>query len=265
LTPNTHYDPIADSYDASRSWPLAVMAGFTTGLAYLLPVDGPVLEVGVGTGRIAAPLREKLIPVTGLDISQSALQKCAGKFARSGNAELRLVQADAIQLPFAASTFRGVYTVHVYHLVQNWRQALSEVRRVLQPGGVYLNGTSNEVATDITNHMEVGWEMILKRNNLEGNNNNAGVRSRSIFHEALKESGAGLEVVPICRWSENYSPRQRLELMSGRLATISPRVPNMVFSKCMVDYERWLKAQYGELDSRLDLVREAVFHVWRWG
>jgi len=265
LTTNTRYDPIADSYDASRSWPTAVLAGFTTGLAYLLPSDGSILEIGIGTGRIAAPLREKSLPIIGLDNSSSVLEKCAGKLARHGDAEVRLVQGDATRLPFPDATFTGIYTVHVFHLVQNWRQALAEVQRVLQPGGVYINGTSNEVATDITNHMEVGWEMILKRNNLENNNSNAGVRSRSMFHNALRDSGAVPEAVPICRWSESYSPRQRLELMSGRLAAMSPRIPNMVFSKCMVDYERWLKAQYGELDSRLDLVREAVFNVWRWG
>lgn len=264
MATNTRYDPIADSFDASRSWPPAVMAGFTTGLGFLLASSGPVLEVGIGMGRIAAPLREKSLPLTGLDISFPALEKCAGKFARAGNKDFRLVQADAAHLPFADATFTGVYTVHVFHLVQHWRQALKEVQRVLKPGGIYINGTSNEVATDITNHMEVGWEMILKRNNLENNSNHAGVRSRSLFQDTLQENGAELEVVPICRWSENYTPRQRLELMSGRLAATTPRVPNIVFSKCMVDYERWLKAQYGELDSRLELVREAVFHVWRW-
>jgi SAM-dependent methyltransferase len=241
------------------------MAGFTTGLIYLLSSHGPVLEVGIGLGRIAAPLREKSVPVTGVDISMPALEKCAGKLARAGNKEVRLAQGDAVHLPFADASFSGVYTVHVFHLVQNWRQALKEVQRVLRPGGMYINGTSNEVATDITNHMEVGWEMILKRNNLENNSNHTGVRSRSLFQEALRESGADVDIIPICRWSESYTPRQRLELMSGRLAAANPRIPKMVFSKCIVDYERWLKAQYGELDSRLELVREAVLHVWRWG
>jgi ubiquinone/menaquinone biosynthesis C-methylase UbiE len=264
LTTNSHYDPIADSYDASRSWPPAVMAGFTTGLAYLLPSNGPVLEVGIGAGRIAAPLREKSVRVVGLDISSSSLQKFAGKIAQMRDKEPRLIQGDAIHLPFAESSFKGVYTVHVFHLIRNWQQALRELQRVLKPGGVYINGTSNEVATDITNHMEVGWEMILKRNNLEISSNNAGVRSRAVFHNALKESGAQVEVVPICRWSESYTPRHRLESMSARLAAMTPRVPDLVFSKSIVDYERWLKAQYGELDSRLELVREAVFYVWRW-
>jgi SAM-dependent methyltransferase len=240
------------------------MAGFTTGLAYLLPSDGPVLEIGVGTGRIAGPLREKSVRIVGLDISSSSLQRFAGKISRMQDTELRLIRGDAIRLPFAPSTFPGIYTVHVFHLIRNWQQALREVKRVLKPGGMYIYGTSNEVATDVINHMEVGWEMILKRNNLPINNANAGVRSRSVFHDALKESGAEVEFIPICRWSENYTPRQRLELMSARLAAMTPRVPDLTFSKSMVDFERWLKAQYGELDSKLELVREAVFYVWRW-
>jgi len=29
-------------------------------------------------------------------------------------------------------------TVHVFHLISNWQQALAEIRRVLKSGGIYL-------------------------------------------------------------------------------------------------------------------------------
>jgi len=259
---STGSDPVADSYDGSRAWPVSAMEGFLSGLEYLL-VDGPALEVGVGRGRIAHPLRQRNVQVTGIDIVARELDRLARQTALEGISELDLVQGDAISLPFAGAVFNGVYTVNVFHLVKAWEQALAEIQRVLKPGGLYINGTTNEVATDISNHMEVGWETILKRNNLEIEVR-PGVRSRALFDAALRDRGAQLEVVPVCRWVEAYSSRQRLERMSVRLSNAKLRIPNTLFSKCIVDYERWLKAQYGELDARLDLVREAALHIWRW-
>jgi len=53
----------------------------------------------------------------------------------------RLVQGDASQLPFPAATFDAELAVHVFHLVAPWRQAIGELARVLQPGGLVLHGS----------------------------------------------------------------------------------------------------------------------------
>lgn len=53
--------------------------------------NGPVLELGVGTGRVAIPLAESGLEVDGLDSSKSMLAQLA---AKSGSASVRQILAD---------------------------------------------------------------------------------------------------------------------------------------------------------------------------
>ncbi len=57
---------------------------------------GPVLEIGVGTGRIAIPTARAGIDVTGIDLHAPMLQRAAEKAGKKqpGHGNLRLVEAD---------------------------------------------------------------------------------------------------------------------------------------------------------------------------
>jgi ubiquinone/menaquinone biosynthesis C-methylase UbiE len=44
----------------------------------------------------------------------------------------RLIQSDAVYLPFASGHFDAVLIVHVMHLIGPWREALREFKRVLR-------------------------------------------------------------------------------------------------------------------------------------
>jgi SAM-dependent methyltransferase len=95
-----------------------------------------VLEVGVGTGLLALPLREAGIEVAGVDLSPAMLRKCVEK--AGGTVPLPLVVGDATRLPFADGAFGAAYLRWVLHLVPDWRAVLAEVVRVVRPGGVFL-------------------------------------------------------------------------------------------------------------------------------
>ncbi len=262
MTTSTNYDPVADRYDATRAWPTDVTAAFVAGVAYILPRDTPILEVGAGTGRIARPLRAQNIPVIGIDLSARMLAQFAAQSVERGSA-LKLAQGDITALPFVSAAFGGVYAVHVFHLVGKWQDAISEIQRVLKPGGVFLNCSEDEVANDITNHMSVGWLTVLRRKGLTPSGR-SGVRSQTIFNEELRKRGAVSESIPICRWREAYSPRRQLAWIAARLSPSTWHIPDPLFAKCLTDYERWLKAQYSELDKPLELFREITLDVWRW-
>jgi SAM-dependent methyltransferase len=91
------YDSIiADYYDTSP-----LVSGRKQDLAFYLETAaasrGPVLELGCGTGRIAVPLAESGLRVTGLDISQRMLQQAEQKrssLAPAGRDLLRLIHGD---------------------------------------------------------------------------------------------------------------------------------------------------------------------------
>ncbi len=64
---------------------------------------GPVLELGVGTGRLARPLADRGLTVVGLDASADMLGSCPRSGRRPGGAGIAPVLADMRALPFAAS------------------------------------------------------------------------------------------------------------------------------------------------------------------
>jgi ubiquinone/menaquinone biosynthesis C-methylase UbiE len=261
MNQSTNYDPVADRYDTSRDWPEAVAAAFVAALAFVLPPGEPILEIGVGTGRIARPLSKRGLPLTGVDVSMKMLVRCQSQLDSA--MAIRLLQADAAALPFADSSFGGVYTVHVFHLVAGWQKAIEEIRRILRSDGVYLNSTSDDVASDIVNHMDVGWETVLVRKGFSPLNR-PGVRSKATFEQQMRQLGAEVELIKVGRWTEDYSPRLRLQQTAARMMPVTWHIPAPMFQTCLTDYERWLKAQYNDLDTRLELVKEVTLEVWRW-
>lgn len=95
----------------------------------LVPVSGRGLEVGVGTGRFAAPLG---IPV-GVDPARAMLRVAAGRGVTA-------VQGTAEQLPFGPATFDHVLTVTTICFVDSAAALLAEAHRVLKPAGTLVVG-----------------------------------------------------------------------------------------------------------------------------
>ncbi len=135
---SVNFDRAAEYYDATRALPADSMDELSGLLAAELAGRQPCLEIGVGTGRIALPLRDRGIRLAGLDISAGMLRRLAVNAGDRG--PVPLLQADATRPPLAAGSFGGVLAVHVLHLMQDWRVAVDEALRVLRPGGVLIAG-----------------------------------------------------------------------------------------------------------------------------
>ena len=93
---------------------------------HLRPGD-EILSVGCGPALIERGLAEYGFAVTGLDVSREAIA-CAPD-------TIRTVVAPAEKMPFADAAFDVVLFIVSLQFVENYRQALSEARRVLRPGG----------------------------------------------------------------------------------------------------------------------------------
>jgi 2-polyprenyl-6-hydroxyphenyl methylase/3-demethylubiquinone-9 3-methyltransferase len=91
-----------------------------------------VLDVGCGDGTFAGRLVELGAQVTGLDSAPTALKR-----ARAAHPELEFVGPDSGgRLPFEDASFDTVTCVNVLQHVADVQSMLSEVRRVLVPGGL---------------------------------------------------------------------------------------------------------------------------------
>src|SRR5450432_2350586 len=136
------FDRAADYYDQTRGFPPGEDKNFA---ALLARVGGwnkrsRILEIAIGTGRIAAPLAPMVGTLVGVDLSVLMMARIRTKPAGDS---IRLAQADITQLPFADHSVDGAVAVHIFHLVPNWRDALTELARVLRHDAVLVHGKSS--------------------------------------------------------------------------------------------------------------------------
>lgn len=122
------YDRVAARYEETRGGPERGRR-IAAGLAAHLPSPGPVLEIGVGTGTVAAGVRATGRTVLGLDLSAPMLAHARQRL------EGRVVRADAARLPFRDGCLPAAYLVWVLHLVPDPGHVLAEAGRVVCSGG----------------------------------------------------------------------------------------------------------------------------------
>jgi SAM-dependent methyltransferase len=81
---SSEYDAIARLYDP---WSAGVVEDISFYVEEALASGGPVVELGVGTGRIAIPTAAAGVHVIGVDSSPGMLEVCAEQARRAGVAE----------------------------------------------------------------------------------------------------------------------------------------------------------------------------------
>jgi len=133
----THFDTIATEYD--ESLPAHVVEHYlakrTRFVVEHCPL-GPALDVGCGTGVLAARLADVGYEMTGVDPSAGMLD-----VLRERAPQVRAQVASGTDLPFQDDTFDLVYCVAVMHHIAaaaDVRATLGEMVRVARPGGRVL-------------------------------------------------------------------------------------------------------------------------------
>lgn len=111
-------------------------------LRRLLPAGGRLLlEIGAGAGR-NTPRYQGYERVVLLDYSYTQLQQAQ---ERLGDTERYLyVAADAYRLPFAPGLFDAATMIRTLHHMADAPLALRQVRRVLQPGAIFILEFANK-------------------------------------------------------------------------------------------------------------------------
>lgn len=104
--------------------------------------DGPVLDLGCGTGLFARRLaRDVELPaVVGMDVSKAMLEEGVAQ-AREAGVMVDFVRAEAPYLPFMDHSLGAVLQSGSLHLVEDASRLFIEVGRVLRPKGRYLVST----------------------------------------------------------------------------------------------------------------------------
>lgn len=96
-----------------------------------------ILEVGCGHGGGASYLTRTFRPASyiGLDLNAAGIKFCC---RRHQLPRLEFIQGNAENLPFPPESFDAVINVESSHCYPHFDRFLSEVRRVLRPGGTFF-------------------------------------------------------------------------------------------------------------------------------
>ena len=142
------YDAIAELYDP---WSASVVEDVAFYLEEARKSGGPVVELGVGTGRIAVPIAADGIRVIGIDSSRAMLEVCARRAALAG-VELHLRVGDLRQppvverVPLVICPFRSLLHMHTD---EDRLNVLGAVHELLVPGGRFVFDVFAPDAADI--------------------------------------------------------------------------------------------------------------------
>jgi ubiquinone/menaquinone biosynthesis C-methylase UbiE len=110
---------------------------WTVSLAEVQPTDC-VLEIGFGAGKTIGLLAEHTTQgsVAGIDLSPTMVKRARARNAHAVRAgRVTLQQGNAAQLPFEEQRFDKVVSIHTYYFWADPQAILTEVFRVLKPGG----------------------------------------------------------------------------------------------------------------------------------
>ena len=93
--------------------------------------------------RILHWMAEQGAEVHGLDLSRVVAHRARRNTRLAGHRD-RLVRADIRELPYATGSFDAVYTMGTIEHIDEYVQAIAEVRRVLRPGGRAIIGVPHK-------------------------------------------------------------------------------------------------------------------------
>ena len=137
------FDDISPKYDFLNHFlSFGIDFSWRKKLVTLLSEKHPrrILDVATGTGDVAIALT-KLNPekIVGIDISDKMLEIARGKVAEKGMQDLiSFKQSDAGRIPFSDGTFDAVTVAFGVRNYEDLRKGLSEMKRVLCPGGTMM-------------------------------------------------------------------------------------------------------------------------------
>lgn len=132
-----HYDSFAQSYSRSNESGL-FNAYYARPAMIALAGDvrgRRVLDAGCGSGPLAEALRAKGAIVTSFDSSPAMVELARQRLGE--DADLQVADLSR-PLPYADGSFDDVVVSLVLHYLEDWTAPLSELRRVLKPGGRLL-------------------------------------------------------------------------------------------------------------------------------
>jgi ubiquinone/menaquinone biosynthesis C-methylase UbiE len=241
------FDRAATFYDDSRGLPSGVSQCVGDCAVKMLRLGANVLEIGVGTGRIAKPLLASGLCVTGIDLSLGMMTRLiealpAGVFAPPPS----LVQADATRIPLRTGAFDAIIAVHVFHLIHAWQAALDEALRMLKSHGAILMGHNSTGEDAPIRRIRRQWEAYVEARGVSMDH--PASNKIDYVKTAMLAGGLRRDEVVAAEWATRNTVRRVIDDIENRIWSQTWQVPEELFPPTVADLRAWAQVEYGSLD-----------------
>lgn len=250
----TSFDRAADIYDQTRGFPQDVgeqVAQALVSLLNLSPSDR-ILEIGIGTGRIAKPLIEILGSdhhVAGIDLSRNMMDRLRAKFDTARPPDL--IQGDAVSLPFADHVFRAIITVHVLHLIRDPQKVIAEMNRLRATDGVFVGGWNDHDPDSVAERINKKFRALASAHGISMERQGLANYSDLLPH---LPTASATEIVA-AEWTVDRAPRFALQAIAERHYSSSWIIPDEIFPVVLAEINDWASKEWGDLDRAVPEVR----------
>ena len=251
MTASLAFDQAVSYYDRTRvdpPWVMDAVAESIVNQAHLTPASS-VLEIGIGTGRIALPLLKRGQPVFGIDLSLAMMGELQKKIA-GRSTQIAFGQADANALPFADAAFDGAYAVHVYHLVANWEHALRQALRVVKPGGALLISYHHRRSDSPNRRLRQRLSELIEPFGID--TRRPGAQSSEELKTELEKFADDLKIVHVATWTESSTLAEVLDQLEARIFSETWAIPPDVMARVMPPLRAWARQDLGDLSHVLE-------------
>lgn len=254
MSDSVSFDRAAAYYDRTRGFPEAAMRRTVELLAAELGPRGRVLEIGVGTGQVALPMREAGVDVVGLDLARPMMDRLIEK---AGGRVLPLVQADATRMPFADGAFGGAYFRWVLHLVPAWEAVMTELARVVHSGGAIVASLGGYGGPRSEVHRRFGEITGLS---VEPAGLGWGDWARLDAH--MRAFGAGVRSLPSYTYVERDGLDDFLDGLEGNHYSWAWPIDDDLRLRATAEVRAWAEERFGPLDRVPRAEHEVVWHAY---
>jgi SAM-dependent methyltransferase len=254
------FDRVAEIYDATRAMPPEVASATTDAILRELRSvsDAPrLLEVGIGTGRMAVPLAAAGVSVTGIDISTGMLG-----LLRKKRDDIDVMLAVAAQPPLRDASFDAVLFVHILHLVPDAIATVDATLPLVRRGGLILHGQDLHpgiraeadalIEAAITEITGLPTDVATRR-----------VEGRDVCERAVRDAGGTSEMMDAARWSSRATGRRMLGRLARKDFSSSWRIPDAKLPEVLERVTPQIDALFGGLDREVEFERAFSLFVGR--